>query len=97
MLWSRPSTDRRTRGAPRGADRPRLHSHGRDTGFMRLTIFWERMADHFGPAYADSFARDHVMAELGGRTVNEALDAGWEAKDVWRAVCTAMGVPADKR
>ncbi|NEE51402.1 DUF3046 domain-containing protein, partial [Streptomyces sp. SID8455] len=35
---------------------------------MRLTIFWERMADHFGAAYADSFARDHVMAELGGRT-----------------------------
>ncbi|NEE21969.1 DUF3046 domain-containing protein, partial [Streptomyces sp. SID7499] len=25
---------------------------------MRLTIFWERMADHFGAAYADSFARD---------------------------------------
>jgi hypothetical protein len=97
MLCSRPFTDRRTRGAPRGADRPRLHSQERDTGFMRLTIFWERMADHFGSAYADSFARDHVMAELGGRTVNEALDAGWEAKDVWRAVCTAMGVPADKR
>ncbi|MBW5262055.1 DUF3046 domain-containing protein, partial [Streptomyces poriferorum] len=32
---------------------------------MRLTIFWERMADHFGAGYADSFARDHVMAELG--------------------------------
>lgn len=64
---------------------------------MRLTIFWERMADHFGESYADSFARDHVMAELGGRTVREALDAGWETKDVWRAVCTAMNVPADKR
>lgn len=97
MLWSRPFTDRRTRSAPYGADRPRLHSQERDTDFMRLTIFWERMADHFGSAYAESFARDHVMAELGGRTVHEALDAGWEAKDVWRAVCTAMGVPADKR
>ncbi|MFB8103275.1 MULTISPECIES: DUF3046 domain-containing protein [Streptomyces] len=64
---------------------------------MRLTIFWERMADHFGGVYADSFARDHVMAELGGRTVHQALDAGWEAKDVWRAVCTSMGVPAEKR
>ncbi|MFE5832681.1 DUF3046 domain-containing protein [Streptomyces sp. NPDC056508] len=64
---------------------------------MRLTIFWERMADHFGASYADSFASDHVMAELGGRTVREALDAGWEAKDVWRAVCAAVGVPADKR
>lgn len=64
---------------------------------MRLTIFWERMADHFGEVYAESFARDHVMSELGGRTVYQALDAGWEAKDVWRAVCTAVDVPADKR
>ncbi|MFJ1577370.1 MULTISPECIES: DUF3046 domain-containing protein [unclassified Streptomyces] len=64
---------------------------------MRLTIFWERMADHFGAAYADSFARDHVMAELDGRTVHEALEAGWEAKDVWRGVCVAMGIPPEKR
>ncbi|MEV0323149.1 DUF3046 domain-containing protein [Streptomyces sp. NPDC050658] len=64
---------------------------------MRLTVFWERMADHFGVGYADSFASDHVMAELGGRTVRQALDAGWEAKDVWRAVCTAMDVPAERR
>ncbi|MET8129087.1 DUF3046 domain-containing protein [Streptomyces sp. NPDC005065] len=64
---------------------------------MRLTIFWERMEDHFGAGYADSFAHDHVMAELGGRTVHQALAAGWEAKDVWRGVCKAVGIPADKR
>ncbi|NGO69603.1 DUF3046 domain-containing protein [Streptomyces boncukensis] len=64
---------------------------------MRLTVFWQRMAEHFGEAYADSFARDHVMSELGGRTVREALDSGWEARDVWRAVCAVMEVPADKR
>ncbi|MEW2520997.1 DUF3046 domain-containing protein [Actinacidiphila alni] len=64
---------------------------------MRLTIFWERMRAHFGDSYADSFARDYVMAELGGRTVLQALDEGWEAKDVWRAVCTAMDVPAANR
>ena len=50
-----------------------------------------------GRTIAETFARDHVMAELGGRTVHEALDAGWEAKDVWRAVCTAMDVPAERR
>ncbi|MGV9249144.1 DUF3046 domain-containing protein [Streptomyces sp. NPDC003710] len=64
---------------------------------MRLTVFWQRMADHFGAAYADTFARDHVMAELGGRTVHQALDAGWEAKDVWRVVCGTMDVPHEKR
>ncbi|MEU6085028.1 DUF3046 domain-containing protein [Streptomyces sp. NPDC047108] len=64
---------------------------------MRLTVFWQRMANYFGEAYADSFARDHVMSELGGRTVHEALDAGWNAKDVWRGVCSAMDIPADQR
>jgi hypothetical protein len=64
---------------------------------MKLTVFWERMRAHFGAGYADSFARDHVMAELGGRTVAQALDEGWEARDVWRAVCTAVDVPASNR
>ncbi|MGP3982759.1 DUF3046 domain-containing protein [Streptomyces sp. KR80] len=64
---------------------------------MRLTVFWQRMADYFGEAYADSFARDHVMSELGGRTVHEALVSGWSAKDVWRGVCAAMDIPAEKR
>jgi hypothetical protein len=64
---------------------------------MKLTVFWERMRAHFGAAYADSFARDHVMAELGGRTVAQALDEGWEARDVWRAVCAAVDVPASNR
>jgi Protein of unknown function (DUF3046) len=64
---------------------------------MRLTEFWRRMREHFGEAYTDSFSRDHVMSELGGRTVCQALDAGWAAKDVWRAVCVAMDVPAARR
>ncbi|MEN3585206.1 MULTISPECIES: DUF3046 domain-containing protein [unclassified Streptomyces] len=60
---------------------------------MRLTLFWQRMADHFGPGYADTFARDHVMSELGGLTVHEALREGWDAKEVWRVVCAVMDVP----
>ncbi|MFE9172325.1 DUF3046 domain-containing protein [Streptomyces kebangsaanensis] len=64
---------------------------------MRLTVFWERMAEHFGAGYADTFARDHVMSELGGRTVHEALTAGWDAKDVWSVVCRVMNVPQEKR
>ncbi|MFE9599440.1 DUF3046 domain-containing protein [Streptomyces hokutonensis] len=64
---------------------------------MRLTVFWQRMTEHFGAGYAESFARDHVMTELGGRTVHEALDAGWETKDVWRVVCAVMNVPQESR
>ncbi|MFD7245719.1 DUF3046 domain-containing protein [Streptomyces massasporeus] len=64
---------------------------------MRLTVFWQRMAEHFGPGYAEMFARDHVMSELGGRTVDEALAAGWDAKEVWQVVCSVMDVPRERR
>ena len=64
---------------------------------MRLTDFWARMGTVFGEAYARSFASDFVLAELGGRTVVQALDAGEDAKVVWRAVCEAMEVPAAQR
>lgn len=56
---------------------------------MRLTEFWERMDATFGPAYARSVAADQLLAELGGRTVDEALAHGDQALSVWRAVCAA--------
>ena len=64
---------------------------------MRLTFFWERMSELCGSGYADTFARAHVMSELYGRTVHEALAAGWDAKDVWQVVCAVMDVPREKR
>jgi hypothetical protein len=64
---------------------------------MRLTEFWARMRAEFGEAYADSFARDYVIAELGGRTVEQALAQGEDAKTVWRAVCSAMKLPPGRR
>ena len=60
---------------------------------MRLTDFWSRMTEHFGEGYAESYARDFVLAELGGRTVCQALDEGEDAKDVWRAVCVTADEP----
>ncbi len=64
---------------------------------VRLTMFWERMGAQFGEAYAPSVAADHVIAELGGRTVNQALADGLDAKTVWRAVCEAFNVPEQLR
>ncbi|MGQ0845454.1 MAG: DUF3046 domain-containing protein [Sporichthyaceae bacterium] len=64
---------------------------------MRLTDFWDRMERQFGAAYAESFARDYVIGELGGRTVVEALAAGYEAKVVWRAVIDALELPRTLR
>lgn len=64
---------------------------------MRLTVFWERMNARFGAAYADSVARDLVIARLGGRTVVDALAAGVEPAVVWSAVCEAVEVPVQDR
>jgi hypothetical protein len=59
---------------------------------MRLQDFWERMREELGPL-ADSFARDHVMSDLGGRTVMEALGDGVDVKDIWAAVARDRELP----
>ena len=64
---------------------------------MRLTVFWERMRAQFGDTYAESVAKDYVLASLGGRTVNKALADGEDAKIVWRAVCETFNVPESLR
>ncbi|MFI7022425.1 DUF3046 domain-containing protein [Micromonospora sp. NPDC049900] len=66
---------------------------------MRLTDFWTRLEEAFGPGYAASIARDQVLAQLGGRTVEQALAAGTETHVVWRAVVAAYPdrVPARLR
>lgn len=60
-------------------------------------MFWERMNEHFGQGYADSVAKDYVLAELGGRTIEQALADGESAKRVWKAVVDTFDVPARLR
>lgn len=55
------------------------------------------MADEFGPGRAETLAKDHVLSSLGGRTVEEALAAGISAKEIWREVCEAFEIPAERR
>jgi len=64
---------------------------------VRLSYFRELMAEEFGSVRANSLATDHVFAELDGLTVNQALEAGRDAKEVWRAVCVAFEVPPERR
>lgn len=64
---------------------------------MRLTVFWDRMQVQFGETYAQSVAKDYVLAGLGERTVERALSDGVEAKVVWRAVCESFDVPESLR
>ncbi|WP_029535270.1 DUF3046 domain-containing protein [Saccharopolyspora spinosa] len=64
---------------------------------MRHTAFRQRMADEFGRVRAEMLAQDHVFSLLGGRTVDQALEAGLSTKEVWQAVCDAFEVPAERR
>jgi Protein of unknown function (DUF3046) len=59
---------------------------------VRLTDFWERMDEVFGPAYSRSWAHDMVLPGLG-LTADEAIAQGVDTRDVWRAVCAATDVP----
>ena len=61
---------------------------------MRITEFWRLMDARFGPAYARSVAADYRVPGLSS-TVDEALAAGVDAKDVWRAVCVEFEVPRE--
>lgn len=60
---------------------------------VRLTDFWDRMDQVFGPAYARSWAHDVVLPPLGV-TVVQAIDQGVDTKDIWRAVCATTDVPS---
>ena len=61
---------------------------------VRHTEFWTRMDAALGPAYARSWARQHVLSELDGRTVEEAFADGYDAKTIWRAVWKRLELPA---
>jgi Protein of unknown function (DUF3046) len=51
------------------------------------------MDNQFGDVYAQSVAKDFVLAGLGDRTVSQALEEGEDVKVIWRAVCGAFNVP----
>jgi hypothetical protein len=63
---------------------------------MRLTDFWNRMEARFGATYARSVAADYRLPALGA-TIDEAIAAGVETKDIWRAVCDEFDIPAHLR
>ena len=64
---------------------------------MRLQEFWSRLSGHFGSMRAQSVARDHVFAALGGRTAVDALEAGLPVRRVWLAICEEYEVPSKER
>ena len=64
---------------------------------MRHTDFRHRMVEEFGEIRADTLGQDLVLSALGERTANQALEAGMTPKQVWRVLCEAFDVPAERR
>jgi len=64
---------------------------------MRHTEFWRRMDHALGERYARTWARTTVMADLEGRTAEEALAAGVPPKQVWAAVWRTLELPETQR
>jgi hypothetical protein len=63
---------------------------------MRISDLRERIVLSFGDAWATSFSQDIAISELSSMTVNEALKAGREADEIWRAVCKQCPVETEK-
>ena len=51
---------------------------------MRITELRARIKDSFPDP--DTYSRDIVHIELGGATVNQALEIGFEPGEIWKAV-----------
>lgn len=55
------------------------------------------MDEEFGPVRAAALSQDHVFSELGGCTIDDALEAGLDTKHIWSVVCDAFDVPPERR
>lgn len=64
---------------------------------VRLTEFHEVVREEFGQVRGDSMLIDHVLQSLDGMTAAEAVEAGWEPREVWRALCVEFDVPPARR
>lgn len=64
---------------------------------MTLTEFRARTVEAFGELRADHLVRSHHLAECGGRTAHDAIDAGLPVKRVWLALCSEFEVPEHLR
>ena len=61
---------------------------------VRISDLRERLTLSFGEG--SHFPVDIAISELGSITVNEALAAGLEADEIWKAVCKAHPKETEK-
>lgn len=63
---------------------------------MRETELWERLTQVLGEVLVRSWAESVVIAELGQRTVVDAIAAGVPFKEIWRAAAAVLEVPREQ-
>jgi hypothetical protein len=63
---------------------------------MRISDLRERITLSFGETWAPSFCKDITITQLNSKTVEEALRAGVEAADIWKALCSAYPLETKK-
>jgi hypothetical protein len=63
---------------------------------LRISDLRERITLSFGDSWAPSFSSDIALSELGSKSVNEALAAGFEPDIIWKAVCKAHPIETEK-
>lgn len=61
---------------------------------MKETELWARLSQHLGEVYCRVWAAEYSLAELKNRTVLEALADGESCRVIWRAVWSALELPA---
>jgi hypothetical protein len=64
---------------------------------VKETELWQRLEAVLGSGYYRVWAAEFSLAELGNRTVVQALAHGTPSKTVWRAVWAALELPARDR
>jgi hypothetical protein len=61
---------------------------------MRISELRSRLADYFPDS--DTYARDIIHAELGGISVNAAIEIGMEPDEIWKAVIRRNAALGDR-
>ena len=64
---------------------------------MKETELWQRLEAALGTGYYRVWAAEFSLAELGNRTVVQALADGVPSKVIWRAVWAALELPPRDR
>ena len=63
---------------------------------MRLSQFYELMADEFGKSQSEVLIRDLALFELGDKTASVLLAQGEDPRQIWLAICRAQQVPKER-